>query len=67
MLKKYRFDPKKFKLGMRTFKTGLAVFIKQFYRWFLRAFVLPFARLVPWTILGNGHFYPNFYNVNNYD
>lgn len=27
MLKQYRFDPKKFKLGMRTFKTGLAVFI----------------------------------------
>lgn len=27
MLKKYRFDPKKFKLGMRTVKTGLAVFL----------------------------------------
>ena len=26
-LKKYRFDRSKFKLGMRTFKTGLAVFI----------------------------------------
>ncbi|WP_438478195.1 FUSC family protein [Streptococcus pluranimalium] len=27
MLKNYRFDPKKFRLGMRTFKTGLAVFL----------------------------------------
>lgn len=24
---KYRFDPTKFKIGMRTFKTGLAVFL----------------------------------------
>ncbi|HFI0457750.1 TPA: aromatic acid exporter family protein [Streptococcus suis] len=27
MLKKYAFDPKKFRLGMRTFKSGLAVFL----------------------------------------
>ncbi len=27
MFKKYRFDPKKFRLGMRTFKSGLAVFL----------------------------------------
>ncbi len=27
MWKKYRFDPKKFKLGMRTLKTGIAVFL----------------------------------------
>ncbi|HEM3490441.1 TPA: aromatic acid exporter family protein [Streptococcus suis] len=27
MLKKYTFDPKKFRLGMRTFKSGLAVFL----------------------------------------
>lgn len=27
MLKKYTFNPKKFKLGMRTFKSGLAVFL----------------------------------------
>lgn len=27
MFRKYRFDPKQFKLGMRTVKTGLAVFI----------------------------------------
>ncbi|WP_394404989.1 FUSC family protein [Streptococcus sp. 20-1249] len=27
MLRKYRFDPQNFKLGMRTFKTGLAVFL----------------------------------------
>ena len=26
-LKKYRFDPSKFRLGMRTFKTGISVFI----------------------------------------
>ncbi|MDQ8781114.1 aromatic acid exporter family protein, partial [Streptococcus ruminantium] len=26
MFKRYRFDPKKFRLGMRTFKSGLAVF-----------------------------------------
>ncbi|EGV14888.1 conserved domain protein [Streptococcus infantis X] len=25
--KKYRFDKSKFKLGMRTFKTGIAVFL----------------------------------------
>ncbi|MBS8097746.1 aromatic acid exporter family protein, partial [Streptococcus suis] len=27
MFKKYTFDPKKFRLGMRTFKSGLAVFL----------------------------------------
>ncbi|MGT2910164.1 FUSC family protein [Streptococcus cameli] len=27
MLKKFKFDPGKFKIGMRTFKSGLAVFI----------------------------------------
>ncbi|MFC3927297.1 FUSC family protein [Streptococcus caprae] len=27
MFKKYRFDPKKFKLGMRTLKSGIAVFL----------------------------------------
>lgn len=26
-LKQYKFDPKKFRLGMRTFKTGIAVFL----------------------------------------
>ncbi|WP_238581352.1 aromatic acid exporter family protein, partial [Streptococcus orisasini] len=26
-MKKYHFDPKKFTLGMRTFKSGLAVFL----------------------------------------
>lgn len=26
LLSNYKFDPSKFKLGMRTFKTGLAVF-----------------------------------------
>ncbi|MBF8970753.1 aromatic acid exporter family protein [Streptococcus sp. NLN76] len=33
--KRYRFNPKKFRLGMRTFKTGLAVFLVLllFYLW----------------------------------
>lgn len=37
MFKQYRFDPKKFRLGMRTFKTGLAVFLVlslfTFFKW----------------------------------
>lgn len=33
--KRYRFDPKKFRLGMRTFKTGLSVFLVLLcFHWF---------------------------------
>lgn len=37
MFKNYRFDPKKFKLGMRTLKTGIAVF-----------FVILFFKILGW-------------------
>ena len=43
--KKYRFDKSKFKLGMRTFKTGIAVFLVLMFFGFFGLKCLQFGAL----------------------